>query len=356
MVPNVIRRITPRKLLQKVIVIIFGLLLFIFGIHVFVTEREPQENTKIKENERFANFGMKSKYRLLHENQPIRNDDDIIYLDDELNNVVEDNKLQEVTSRPMKRLPDALIIGVKKSGTKTMLEFLKIHPDVCAPGNEVHYFTRNYHKGLEWYRRQMPVSVENQVTVERTRAYFVHGEVPHRVYRRIPNIRFIVVVRNPVLRTLLDYISQCERNKSKLSFKEAFFWNNDTGFLDISRDFIQTSIYVKFLDNWLKYFKLDQIHFVNGDKLYKNPLRELKKVEDFLSLRNLISSEHFYYNTSRDTLCIKKRECQGRPHCFSDSKLKIPPPVYLMKRLQDFFDPFNEKFYEKSKQHFNWNA
>ncbi|XP_062581260.1 heparan sulfate glucosamine 3-O-sulfotransferase 6-like [Saccostrea cucullata] len=358
MVPNVIRRIRPRKLLQKVIVTFWVSLLLILGIYMFVSEKEPlfQENTNINENERFFYFGLKSKYRLLHENQPQREDGDIIYLDDELNDVVADDQLQIVTSRPMKRLPDALIIGVKKSGTKTVLEFLKIHPDICAPANEIHYFTRNYHKGLEWYRRQMPVCLENQVTIERTRGYFVHGEVPHRIHHQFPNIRLIVVVRNPVLRTLLDYISQCERNKTKLSFMEAFFWNNDTDFLEMSRDFIQTSIYVKFLDNWLKYFKLDQIQFVNGDKLYKNPLQELKKVEKFLNLRNLISSEHFYYNTSRDTLCIKKRECQGRPHCFMDSKLKTHPPEYLMKCLRNFFHPFNEKFNEKSKQHFNWNT
>lgn len=50
------------------------------------------------------------------------------------------------------RLPDAIIIGVKKGGTRALLEFLKVHPDIRAPGPEIHFFDRHYHKGLDWYR------------------------------------------------------------------------------------------------------------------------------------------------------------------------------------------------------------
>ena len=51
-----------------------------------------------------------------------------------------------------KKIPQALIIGVKKGGTRALLEFLRIHPDVRAVGAEPHFFDRFYDKGLEWYR------------------------------------------------------------------------------------------------------------------------------------------------------------------------------------------------------------
>ncbi|CAL1599911.1 unnamed protein product [Knipowitschia caucasica] len=51
-----------------------------------------------------------------------------------------------------KKLPHALIVGVKKGGTRALLEFLRVHPDVRAVGSEPHFFDRNYDKGLEWYR------------------------------------------------------------------------------------------------------------------------------------------------------------------------------------------------------------
>lgn len=208
---------------------------------------------------------------------------------------------------------------------------------------------------LLFCRRQMPVSIGNQIVIERTRGYFVHKDAPLRISLQIPNARLIVVVRNPVLRSLLDYTSQCVRNKSKVSFLENFFWNNITGFINMSRDFVQTSMYVKFMENWLSYFKLEQFHFVNGDMLYKNPSLELSKLETFLNLRNMISSDHFFYNTSIDALCIKKYECQGRSRCFTENKLKYRPPSYLVRRLRDFFHPFNEKFYKQTKHHFSWN-
>jgi chemotaxis response regulator CheB len=50
------------------------------------------------------------------------------------------------------RLPQVIIIGVKKGGTRALLEFLRLHPDVRAVGPEVHFFDRNYDRGLDWYK------------------------------------------------------------------------------------------------------------------------------------------------------------------------------------------------------------
>lgn len=51
-----------------------------------------------------------------------------------------------------KEFPQAIIIGVKKGGTRALLEFLRVHPDVRAVGAEPHFFDRFYDKGLDWYR------------------------------------------------------------------------------------------------------------------------------------------------------------------------------------------------------------
>lgn len=53
---------------------------------------------------------------------------------------------------PRKKLPSVIIIGVKKGGTRALLTFLRLHPDVRAVGPETHFFDKYYHKGLEWYR------------------------------------------------------------------------------------------------------------------------------------------------------------------------------------------------------------
>lgn len=50
------------------------------------------------------------------------------------------------------KFPQAIIIGVKKGGTRALLEFLRVHPDVRAVGSEPHFFDRFYDKGPDWYR------------------------------------------------------------------------------------------------------------------------------------------------------------------------------------------------------------
>lgn len=51
-----------------------------------------------------------------------------------------------------KRFPQAIIIGVKKAGTRALLEFLRLNPAIKAPGPEVHFFDKNFDKGFGWYR------------------------------------------------------------------------------------------------------------------------------------------------------------------------------------------------------------
>ncbi|VEL39256.1 unnamed protein product [Protopolystoma xenopodis] len=43
-----------------------------------------------------------------------------------------------------RRLPDCLIIGVRKGGTRALLRFLAQHPKVRAAKHEVHFFDRYF--------------------------------------------------------------------------------------------------------------------------------------------------------------------------------------------------------------------
>jgi hypothetical protein len=58
----------------------------------------------------------------------------------------------EVTNS--KHLPQAIIVGVKKCGTRALLKFLSIHPAIAASTSEIHFFDspNNFRLGLNWYR------------------------------------------------------------------------------------------------------------------------------------------------------------------------------------------------------------
>lgn len=97
--------------------------------------------------------------------------------------------LRQQALQPNRHLPGTLIIGVKKSGTRALLEFIRLHPDVRAAGCEVHFFDRHYAKGLHWYRSHMPATIDGQMTMEKTPSYFVTREVPRRVHHMNPGTK-----------------------------------------------------------------------------------------------------------------------------------------------------------------------
>lgn len=70
-------------------------------------------------------------------------------------------------------------MGVRKCGTRALLEMLYLHPMIQKAAGEVHFFDRddNYNRGLEWYRMQMPHSYVEQITIEKSPSYFVTAEV-----------------------------------------------------------------------------------------------------------------------------------------------------------------------------------
>ena len=94
---------------------------------------------------------------------PAQDDDDRVTdseVDDEEDETVEDIALDEEDFDLMcqlfeeperaQRLPDFIIIGAKKGGTRALIEFLKLHPSIKAAGPEIHFFDNHYDKGLDW--------------------------------------------------------------------------------------------------------------------------------------------------------------------------------------------------------------
>ncbi|XP_060641784.2 heparan sulfate glucosamine 3-O-sulfotransferase 2 [Anolis sagrei] len=257
----------------------------------------------------------------------------------------------------LKRLPGVLIVGVKKGGTRAVLEFLRAHPAVRALGTEPHFFDRNYHKGLQWYRRLMPRSLENQITLEKTPSYFVTREAPQRIFNMSREAKLVVVVRNPVTRAISDYTQTLSKTPGLPSFEGLSFRNRSLGQVDTSWSAIRIGLYILHLEAWLQYFPLSQMHFVSGERLITDPSGEMARLQDFLGLRRLVTRQHFYFNKTKGFPCLKRAAEGGRlPRCLGKSKgrahVQIDPEV--IEQLQDFYRPYNVRFYETVGQDFRW--
>ncbi|XP_028263728.1 heparan sulfate glucosamine 3-O-sulfotransferase 3B1b [Parambassis ranga] len=256
-----------------------------------------------------------------------------------------------------KKLPQAIIIGVKKGGTRALLEFLRVHPDIRAVGAEPHFFDRNYDNGLDWYRELMPKTLEGQITMEKTPSYFVTREAPARISSMSRDTKLIVVVRDPVTRAISDYTQTLSKKPDIPSFESLTFKNRTTGLIDTSWSAIQIGIYAKHLDNWLQYFPMDQILFVSGERLISDPAGELGRVQDFLGLKRIITDKHFYFNQTKGFPCLKKAEGSSKPHCLGKTKGRTHPNIHpeVVQRLRDFYRPFNMKFYQMTGHNFGWD-
>ncbi|XP_057631721.1 heparan sulfate glucosamine 3-O-sulfotransferase 3B1 [Chionomys nivalis] len=256
-----------------------------------------------------------------------------------------------------KQLPQAIIIGVKKGGTRALLEFLRVHPDVRAVGAEPHFFDRSYHKGLAWYRDLMPRTLEGQITMEKTPSYFVTREAPARISAMSKDTKLIVVVRDPVTRAISDYTQTLSKRPDIPSFESLTFRNRSAGLIDTSWSAIQIGLYAKHLEPWLRHFPLGQMLFVSGERLVSDPAGELRRVQDFLGLKRIITDKHFYFNQTKGFPCLKKAEGSGKPHCLGKTKGRAHPAIAreVLRQLRDFYRPFNRKFYQMTGRDFGWD-
>ena len=256
-----------------------------------------------------------------------------------------------------RRLPQCIIIGVRKAGTRALLQFLDVHPDVIVAGAEIHFFDveENYSLGIDWYRKRMPFSFPGQVTMEKSPAYFVGESVPERIHKMNESIKLLLIVREPVERTVSDYTQIMMKKKSKNKpfpkFSELVI---DPMTKEINRHYpgIRRSIYHRYMERWLQYFNLSQIHIVDGDKFRVDPFSEITKVETFLNLSPRIQPSHFYFNKSKGFYCIKNANIK----CLAESKGRQHPdvPVQVLERLREFYKPHNEKFFRLIGRRFDW--
>ncbi|XP_041754027.1 heparan sulfate glucosamine 3-O-sulfotransferase 2-like [Coregonus clupeaformis] len=278
-------------------------------------------------------------------------------------NTVRNNTSDRTTTNKMgsgkfgnKKLPNAIIVGVKKGGTRAVLEFIRIHPDVRAVGTETHFFDRNYDRGLDWYRCLMPRTMESQITMEKTPSYFVTREAPRRISAMSRDTKLIVVVRDPVTRAISDYTQTLSKTPNLPSFQELAFLNQSLGLVDTSWNAIRIGMYALHLENWLRYFPLSQIHFVNGERLITDPAGELARVQDFLGLKRIVTDKHFYFNRTKGFPCLKKPESSSSPRCLGKSKGRTHIQIDrdTIEQLRDFYRPYNVKFYEMVGHDFRW--
>ncbi|KAH3847607.1 heparan sulfate glucosamine 3-O-sulfotransferase 1-like [Dreissena polymorpha] len=267
-----------------------------------------------------------------------------------------------IGKNPAKRLPQAIIFGVRKAGTRALLEFLGLHPDIVVNVVEQHFFSNdvNYSKGLEYYREQMPASYEQQITIEKTPKYFIDIMAPERIYRMNHSVKLILILRDPVVRLFSDYAQLVAKNKeNNITYpplEEMVL--DENGEVNLDYKLVQVSVYYKHIIHWLEFFDLHQIHIVDGDKLIIDPYYEIYEAEKFLGVGHKIQRDIFFFNKTKGFYCVRQCTSSTSPPCLGETKGRQHPPVdkKLVEKLRTFFEDKNEKFFQLIHRSFNWTT
>ncbi|KAI0229228.1 Heparan sulfate glucosamine 3-O-sulfotransferase 1 [Lamellibrachia satsuma] len=208
----------------------------------------------------------------------------------------------------------------------------------------------------------MPLSKPGQLTTEKSPRYYEAADVPERIHAMNASIKLILIVRNPVDRSVSHWLLRCfvarEANKTLDSCQKY----EDSGILTSEGDVNTTntlifrSSYIKSIENWTRWFRLGtQLHIVDGHKLVSDPVSELEKVETFLGLRHHITQKNFVFNKKREFYCVVSQ--QGRDLCLKKDKGFKHPTLDLEveEKLLTYFTPLNQHFYRVVGRDFGWS-
>jgi len=271
------------------------------------------------------------------------------------------------TIKLKRQFPAVIILGVKKAGTRALLEALEMHPKVIAAPDEVYFFNGFHSRGLEWYRQQMPLSSPEQITIEKSPTYFTSVErtqVVNRMFvfsRSTPHIlKLLVVVRDPTTRCVSEYTDLIARSHKEEIPEvrdrfESLVLNSD-GSVNANASLVKTGIYIEHLKEWLKHFPNEELHFVSGENLVKNPYKEIKEVERFLGLEPFFAERNFRFDKEKGFPCFVPNKDSNSAFCLPPNKGRkhIQVQKTTLDKLKEFYRPYNRQFYNAVKRNFFW--
>ncbi len=206
---------------------------------------------------------------------------------------------KSLSLRKSKPKPHFLGIGAQKGGTTTLYQILKPHPEVFLPDNkEIHYFTKSYNHGEDWYTNQFEKAQPGQLRGEITPYYLFHEEVPKRIHIFKSDIKLIILLRDPVERSLSQYFHSVRLGLEDLPIEEAISAEKkrleDSSkvikipggrhFSHQEHSYISRSRYEIQIERYFSLFNRSNILILRSEDLFKADKVCLEKISSFLEI------------------------------------------------------------------------
>jgi hypothetical protein len=218
---------------------------------------------------------------------------------------------------------DFIIIGAQKAGTTSLFHYLREHPEISLPaGKEVPFFSHDtlyYTRGWTTYMRNLArngnmsdpqrkwgvvtphymVGGVYQTTAESAvRAGYDERTVPLRIHERLPGVRLIAILRDPVERALSHHRMAATIGRERRSFDDAIADLLDPEMLEHARRYPQEMTgyvawgeYGRILAGYFDVFPREQILIVFTDELERAPTELVRRIETFIGVSAELAPE-----------------------------------------------------------------
>lgn len=187
-----------------------------------------------------------------------------------------------------------IIIGAGRSGTTSLVEYLKQHDAVNFSSiKEVTYFSlKDHFKRGEAYLHSF-FKNDKKINATSDTYLLMSKDAPARIAKYNPNIKIAVILREPSARTYSNYhfsvnhgyidksVSLIDSQKlEEYALKQDIVTqNNHANF--------NGSLYYLHLTQWLKYFKRNQLFICTTNQLKDNPKQLMSDYFNFLNIDNI---------------------------------------------------------------------
>jgi hypothetical protein len=214
-----------------------------------------------------------------------------------------------------KDILDFIVIGAQKAGTTTLFQHLRSHPEISLPaGKEVPYFSHDATYARDW-SLYMGNLAKHDGLVDPTRKwgtvtpqYMVGGvykpdvqsggadryderTVPRRIHERLPDVRLIAILRDPVARAVSHHRMLAARGRERRSFDEAIAELLQPDALAAARrrpqeitGYITWGEYGRILSGYAEVFPREQLLVAFTDELERAPGELLRRLHGFIGV------------------------------------------------------------------------
>jgi hypothetical protein len=257
---------------------------------------------------------------------------------------------------PIRVLPDFLIIGAKRCGTTSLFYHLPEHPSISKSHHDnMGFFNDNFHLGVNWYKSFFPtIFTRNKIKLKSgnflafdvTTRYMEEESVANNVYQTKPNMKIVVILRNPVDRAYSQYHLSIREKVERRSFEDAIVeemnrlnkesyerYEIKPKFSVEENNYLKKGLYALQLRHWLKIFPRENILILSTEEFERNQQAIYNIIFEFLNI-----SQFEVKNT---------KKMQKGNYVKMNSKSR--------EMLLDFFRPYNEELFQIINTRFDWN-